>query len=481
MAFENINPLDTKKKKIKPLIQPRITEQGAKLFGTEGVKTPVPTIPIPESPRALAPKLTPQLTPVAESDNARFARERFEAEQAFAAKNGAQGIPDPTTALGTDVVQDAVQDVVQPKEVGQTREDIQSSLLDASTNRQLNALKAALAKTKSGLEAEQTALAPAFRQAESGVRTRDTMARAGTEKFLGTQGLGEAGAVGQSDIAQRVITQGAIGALNEQEIALKADIKQRLAQAEIDFASGEFDIINQREQQDLQFQLEQITAKENAALKQAEINDQREFDLFIRELDKKDEQELTLFENSLKQDNTILDARIQEAADERKFGQVTALEAIKAANNIKLQAVRDSAAISRIRASGAQSLEQIEARGEQDRLTDTAQEQFKAAEEADAPEDKFSSSEINSSINNAISTAKAGLETFEITPRTEKDAVIKWIVDNIDEELSGDQQDKIIFDFGLTPADEAQIVKILDGREQFDPAKGVPTFPILPQ
>jgi len=264
MAIERLDILDTKKKK-KKLIQPRVTEQGQKLFGTQGVNAPVPTLSVPALGKTQANKLTPQIAPQltpqtispVESANAKFGRERFEAEQAFAAKNQTQGIPDPTTAVRTPA-----QPVIQPVQTGPTKAELGSSLVDAKFNATLRALKARLEASRVSSQAETAALAQPFRQAEAGIRTRDTMARAGTEKFLSGRNLGDAGAVGQSDTSQSVITQGATSALNEQEITLKADIQRRLAEAEVLFANGELDAAELANASKMQLQLEALDKKE---------------------------------------------------------------------------------------------------------------------------------------------------------------------------------------------------------------------------
>jgi hypothetical protein len=444
MAIQNIGILDTKKKK---KAKPRVE----KLIGPGGATaplTPVPTIPKPAArkPVAQAPTLTPQLAPVDIE-----ARAKREAEFRQPGSGGLAGAAD---LLKPATVQPTAQ--VAPVATGPTSAQLQQKLLDASSQRQLNNLKAALARTTSGLQAEEASLAQPFRQAQAGVRTADTMARAGQEKFLSGRGLGDAGAVGQSDISQNIITQGAVGALNEQEIALKADIKRRLSQAEADFATGVLDAQSQTEMAGLQRELESITAKENAALKQTAINDQREYDLFTRELDKKDSQELSIFENDIKRENTILDADIQAARDSRQFGREAQLVAQKASNSLKLQAVKDSAAINRIREKGTE-----------DRLTDETQVTTEAAGA------KFDDKTVGDAVNNAIEQAKSvisqpetknrfGLVEAEAIPFTAQDeqrAVKDWIVQNADD-LSEDQGDELIRVYNL---DEAEIASLLQG------------------
>jgi hypothetical protein len=259
------------------------------------------------------------------------------------------------------------------------------------------------------------------------------MARAGQEKFLAGRGLADAGAKAQADIAQSVTTQGRLGALNQQELEAKADIKRRLAQAEADFAAGVLDAESQAAAQELQFQLDRLTQKEQLALKEAEIKDQRDWELYLREVDKMDAREKAQFENDLRQENTRLDAEIQTARDNRLFAQAKILEDKKASNDRKLEGLRQEgdAEIARIR----------------------------EGEDAEATKPKFTQSAINSAVNNALKVAeneaKGIFGTRPFTEQNRKDTVRDWLLNN-GGDLTAEQGQEVMFRYGLTLDDFPQ-------------------------
>ncbi len=311
----------------------------------------------------------------------------------------------------------------EEKEPVETSQDIASRLAEAKKQRQLAQLRTAFDKAVGAQEQRLEQIPGEFREAQTQVRTRGDLAQTGLEKISAIGATG-AGSLAQSSVAQNVITQGAESSLTQQEIQAKNDIKNRIAELEVDFASGTADINMQAEAEELQRTLDAISAKEQQALKQAEIQDQRDYDLFLRNLDNLDQRELIQFENSLKQENTILDAEIAEARANNDFARAQVLEEQKSANNLKLQGMRDANAMARVGASTAGNLAAIEARGLQDRAT----AEFK---------DVLDSSSGNNDYKPPYTSIKSGLtaaigDTELKTPEEIKADTFSWIKANED-------------------------------------------------
>lgn len=227
----------------------------------------------------------PSVTPVeSEADkqrrlNAEADKKRYEADVALSEEYKAKGEVDPTR-MTMEQRKAAKNDSVvapgfTPKTTTETvetpsKQDIQEQILQRQRDLAIENFKQAFARTEGQLKAEEEALAPAFREKRTGVRTEDVMARTGAEKLAATQGLSGSGFRGQAELAQNVLTQGAIGALNEQELEAKADIQRRLSEARSLMEQGIATAETQADIALLEAQLKDLEDKENLALAEAE-------------------------------------------------------------------------------------------------------------------------------------------------------------------------------------------------------------------
>ena len=140
------------------------------------------------------------------------------------------------TGVVTDATADEVNRItntVKNNPVSNTETDLKTQIADTQKQNTINRFKTAFEQSKGRLAQEESAVTPRFRQQESLIGTQDVMARTGAEKSRETGGLGQAGAIGQSEMAQNVITQGALGASREQEQNIRADIERRLSEAQM--------------------------------------------------------------------------------------------------------------------------------------------------------------------------------------------------------------------------------------------------------
>ena len=326
MAIDILDP--TKKLKDQVKINNRVTAPRVRNVVTPPVIAP--------------PKIeTPVETPV-ESDLARQGRERHEAELAFEQKQIEQGITPETRKPFEQRQADRAAEAPPVEE--EAARDFAAEARAAELARIKAAFDQALGTQREEIGVAREALVPQFRTERGRIGTEDVMSRKGLEKIQATQGLAGAGAATQSDIAQSVITAGAMGESRARESERRAELDRLEQQAIRETEFGKAQAEAGASIQELEAMAQAQAAQTAAELKQAEIRDERDYDLFIRELDKFDEREMLQFKNAIEQENTILDAEIQRARDERDFGTATALEAQKAANNIKLQGVRDAGA-----------------------------------------------------------------------------------------------------------------------------------------
>lgn len=224
-----------------------------------------------------------------------------------------------------------------------------------------------------------------FRGAEGRLRTQDTMARAGAEKFLNIGNLGQSGQVGQSSTAQNVITQGAQSQQTAQEQELKAGVQQRLAevkaQAAQDLANFDFDV----EIQELESQIRTEEAEVEYQREKEILAESREYNEYIRNVEKANDIELLEIKSSIDNEKAILDAEIDEARANNDFSRDIEFaerqaaidlqkEAVKAANDRALEGQRQAGRVSleEQKQAGREALqtEKDEAGGVKDRFDD---------------------------------------------------------------------------------------------------------------
>lgn len=341
--------------------------------------------------------------------------------------------------------------------------DIKSGLEAEKQSKGLQAMKDAFknafASTQASIQGQREALVPQFRTERSRIGVEDTMARTGAEKIQATQGLSGAGARSQSDIAQNVITAGALGQSrtrqSEREGQLDALEAEAARQRDFGIAQAEAGV----EQAVIQGQIDAETARVANELKQAEIADQRAYDLYLDELNRANEREILVLKNELERENTLLDAEIADARAANDNARAIQLENIRSQNDIKLQGIRDSNAMARVQQGTIGNLAEIEAR-RQSELDQIAAR----GTESDDTTPQFSNSAVNSALTNAINASKQRFEqantnirrndpfatTAEFTRTDEIRAVEQFLVDNADN-LSPAQGQEIMFRYDLDP------------------------------
>lgn len=338
----------------------------------------------------------------------------------------------------------------------QDKTNLIDALAATKKQQQMAQLRRAFDKATGAQESRLEKIPGEFRTAQTDVRTRGDLAQKGVEKISAIGATGR-GSLAQSALAQNVITQGQAGALTQQEVEAKTEIKNRIADLEADFAAGVANIEMEAEAERLQRQLDSIVAKEQQEIKQAEIKDQRDYDMFIRELDKYDDREMLVFKNEIDRENTLLDAEIQRIRDaeqserdsilkQQLFEQAQVLEEQKAQNNLKLRAMADANAMARVGASTAGRLAEIEARGEQDRLTDEAEARLKGIE-AEEVVDRFEDKVFTTAIENQLSEFAEAEERRQVAARILVDAAKK------DEITTDDQLTRLMRQYGVSETD----------------------------
>lgn len=259
--------------------------------------------------------------------------------------------------------------------------------------------------------------------------------------FAATGAAAGTGAARQ--IAGEQALQGQLGALDVQKEQEQAQVARDLSDIISEKAFLERQIRTGTATRETEFQIKELEAAQAQAAKEAEINSEREFELYKDNIDRLNNLEVIKLKDDLEKENTLLDAEIQLARDNNDFEQAKVLEGVKQANRIKLEAINSS-----------NTIKEIEARGGQDRLTSEFRDTLKDEEEVEEP--LFSDSDINFSVNRAIQGATSTLEDFEVTPEIEKQAVKEWIISNVDS-ITAEQGDNLVIRYSLNDSDLAEI------------------------
>ena len=149
-----------------------------------------------------------------------------------------------------------------------TTASLKDQIVNTQKQNAVDRFKTAFEQSKGRLAQEEAAVAPEFRKKESLIGVQDTMSRTAADKSRAIGGLSAAGAKGQDEMAQNVITQGSLGASREQEQTIRADIQRRLSEAQllrdqgIATAESEADITTM---QNKLYELDALAAKQDAA------------------------------------------------------------------------------------------------------------------------------------------------------------------------------------------------------------------------
>ena len=89
-------------------------------------------------------------------------------------------------------------------------------------------------------------------------------------------------------------------------------------------------------------QREDRLASEAAQAKAMQLQDERDYELYIRELDRIDNNELLKLKQSIDQENAILDAEIREAQSIGDNQRAIQLDAVRTSNDAKLEGIKQS-------------------------------------------------------------------------------------------------------------------------------------------
>lgn len=357
------------------------------------------------------------------------------------------------------------QPVVPQQQQQQSQGDsIEEQLRQRRTQAAVEAFRNAFANTQQSIQEQEAKLAPEFRGQRAQIGVQDTMARAAREKMLAGGGLSMSGARSQSELGQSVLTQGAIGQSRELESGRRGELEAALTRAARERDFGIAGAQSDAEISALESSLEKIRGEEQFAREQQALREERAFQLqqdaidraFTLSRDEADriftlsrdqaqastQRERDEFLAAVDQENKLLDAEIAAARDAKDFEREQELLRIKQQNSLTLEAVKQ-----------ANDMAQINARGEQDRLT-KGEEQQQGFTLSVADADKAISQAVS-----LVQTESGGVPVSGASLK-QKAAVADKVVElaasgKIDEET----EFKLIERYGLTDADIDNAIK----------------------
>ncbi len=452
-------PEDVTIKKKKKVIKPITT-----------VKKVVPVIATPtKAPTATATAEPPlQKKPVSTWEQAGFAtaKEFNDYKKGQVAKQAKYGGGRFTeeTSLKRERENAAKQVQAPPVPQGPTAEQIKERMRQAKLQAAKNRLLGLRDKGISDLNADSEALARYAEDRRGQADVNERMSRMAREKRMA--GIGQAGTglseqgQGIETLARANVEQG----INEQEALAKADIKKRISELNMSTDRGIADAQTASDLQGLQFELERIVRKENQAIKQMQINDSRQYDQYIRELDKKDAYELLALKTELQREDTMIANEIRIAEEERDFARVKELTEIKMQNDYKMTEIDNRNRMKQIGAQGAQqrataaqrhnqSMTEIDQRGLYTGKTSTSGT-------TEPAEPDYPTKAIQGAITDYVKTreADAKYNNESLSAASKKDAIMQSILDNI-ELISSEEQLAELLKDNLITAEEIAAYK----------------------
>jgi len=444
-TLKNLKPYEDTVNKNKKIVTPKIKPPNVTKTVT---KVSTPTVETP-----VISDLERQ-----RQENARKDRERYEADKALAAEYAARGEVEPTRVSFEERKRR------QSESSGKTEDPVkQEAARDFAAEAraaELDRIKAAfdnaLGVQKEEIGAARKALVPEFRTERSRIGVEDTMSRTAADKLAATQGLAGAGSMAQTDIAQSVITGGALGASRQRESDRRAELDRLEQQAIREAEFGKAQAEAGASIQELQAMATKQENQRLQAIKDAEVNSEREYEQLVREYEQTSEESLLRLKNELEQDNAYIDAEIKEALAANDFERTKELEGIKAQNDVKLQGIRDANAMARVQAGTDGNLAEIAARGEETRRTEELKGQLK-----DEDEPIYSNTAVNKALSNAIESSKQRFEQANAnlpfgSPTTQygdietQNAVKQFLLENVDN-LTSEQGQEIMFKYDINP------------------------------
>lgn len=231
----------------------------------------------------------------------------------------------------------------------QNIEQIRGDLLRIDEQQKLAEVARGTEQQEQAVRERGEAIAPKFKELRSAANVSTQLGQKRLKDLFAATGA-QAGTGAARQIAAEQGLQAKRGALRVQEAKEEAQVAKDLSDIKSERAFLEQQIRSGTASALVSQQLADLEAKQAQAVKDAEIRSEREFTLMRDEMAQMNKESLALLDNQLRQENTILDAQIQEARDNLQFEQAQVLEAQKSQNNIKLQAMRDANAMARIEA-----------------------------------------------------------------------------------------------------------------------------------
>lgn len=317
---------------------------------------------------------------------------------------------------------------------GPSEADIRQQLIDANVAENIRGLEDVFRKTTGALEASEAGLEERFRGQRGDIREQDIMEREATRKLQAQRNLANAGAVGQSDISQKVITMGALSQSAAQEENIRADIQNQLVEAKAALSSGIAGAENQGRVFALTEQLRDIQEQKARDLAKVELGDQRDYDMFIRELDKADDDELRVIEDEINRKNEGYRSQLRIAEANNDFTNAKQLRAIIDSNTLKLEEVRTS--------------NDLLINAQKQRLEDESYE--KRLKEEDQG---FDTGVFEDGINRAIESILVDPATGQRNQTQVKASASQFLVDNAKHIRNDAQLDELMILYGLSKDD----------------------------
>ena len=262
------------------------------------------------------------------------------------------------------------------------QEDVRARIAQEEKNSAIQNLKAAFRRKEARLGTEEKALDPAFREQRGGIQEQDVFARRRSEVDAARGGLSNSGAAAQGDLQQNVLTQQAMSKSRQQETDLRADIERRLSEANVLMNDGIAGAETAADIKALEGELKSIEAQQAARIEAAKLEDERAFDLQLKQVDAMNDQELSVLNSQLDKEEGLLDAEIQNARDSRLYAQEQTLINQKAEINARQAAIEESLRQQTDRLGSALNQQEIAARGAQSRATQDQKIQADINEEA---------------------------------------------------------------------------------------------------
>ena len=262
------------------------------------------------------------------------------------------------------------------------QEEVRARIAQEEKNSAIRNLKAAFGRKETRLGTEEKALDPAFREQRGGIQEQDVFARRRSEVDAARGGLSNSGAAAQGDLQQNVLTQQAMSKSRQQETDLRADIERRLSEANVLMNDGIAGAETAADIKALEGELKSIEAQQAARIEAAKLEDERAFDLQLKQVDAMNDQELSVLNSQLDKEEGLLDAEIQNARDSRLYAQEQTLINQKAEINARQAAIEESLRQQTDRLGSALNQQEIAARGAQSRATQDQKIQADINEEA---------------------------------------------------------------------------------------------------